>query len=450
MSLIQNRISNNVKDHLNLIYIIIIIQGIGILLPWNIFLISDKYFIEKLTIIKNNVSYPESPNKLKDFEDPNKTKDLTYVNKFYEYSLFLSQLCLIVSNIINLYIKKYLKTKIYISLLIETTIFGILSAGYYMNVIPRVFYIMTCITIGLLSILIGNLQNGFYSLIFMFPKRYIFALNIGINLSGVFTSLTKIIILLISHNNSDENFNTMILFYIMFVYLVLCSSSYIMMTKTNFYYTYHQNNKDNLKLIELREPVSNKLLCSSVSTRTTRSSIPYWFIIKYTITKLLGIFMILFTSLSIYPGIINNIKMNDPNFFIPEKYFSLCVGHLTYNISSTIGVILGNSYIIKNIKKLNYLIYLRILLVPLFLLSNYQQDNKERYIPVLIDNDYVFWCLTIILGLSNGYLIPNSLVMISKTLPKYSQTIGSLSSNCLSLGIFGGILMNFIWLLIFK
>lgn len=42
-------------------------------------------------------------------------------------------------------------------------------------------------------------------------------------------------------------------------------------------------------------------------------------------------------------------------------------------------------------------------LIPLFLVCNYQPLNVNRIMPILIQNDYVFWILGAILGLSSGY-----------------------------------------------
>jgi len=48
-------------------------------------------------------------------------------------------------------------------------------------------------------------------------------------------------------------------------------------------------------------------------------------------------------------------------------------------------------------------VVLRVILIPLFLICNYHPIGVTRRIPVLIENDYVFWALGAILGLSSGY-----------------------------------------------
>lgn len=42
--------------------------------------------------------------------------------------------------------------------------------------------------------------------------------------------------------------------------------------------------------------------------------------------------------------------------------------------------------------------------IPLFLICNYHPIGVTRLMPVLIQNDYIFWILGIVLGLSSGYL----------------------------------------------
>lgn len=46
---------------------------------------------------------------------------------------------------------------------------------------------------------------------------------------------------------------------------------------------------------------------------------------------------------------------------------------------------------------------LRILFIPLFLLCNYHPLGKQRTLPVLINNDWVYWVLAIIMGWSSGH-----------------------------------------------
>ena len=48
-------------------------------------------------------------------------------------------------------------------------------------------------------------------------------------------------------------------------------------------------------------------------------------------------------------------------------------------------------------------VFLRLLLIPGFLLCHYYPINRERVMPVLIDSDWGFWALSVILGLTSGY-----------------------------------------------
>jgi equilibrative nucleoside transporter 1/2/3 len=56
-----------------------------------------------------------------------------------------------------------------------------------------------------------------------------------------------------------------------------------------------------------------------------------------------------------------------------------------------------------NAKWLYIPVTLRVVLIPLFLVCNYQPLGVTRIMPVLIKNDYIFWMLGAILGLSSGY-----------------------------------------------
>lgn len=113
--------------------------------------------------------------------------------------------------------------------------------------------------------------------------------------------------------------------------------------------------------------------------------------------------------------------MSDPNFIIGPTYYVSVLCFLTFNFTSLIGTYLSThfSWVIlfffllqfsinifffqPNPKWLYIPVTLRVVLIPLFLVCNYQPLEITRIMPVLIKNDYVFWMLGAILGLSNGY-----------------------------------------------
>lgn len=48
-------------------------------------------------------------------------------------------------------------------------------------------------------------------------------------------------------------------------------------------------------------------------------------------------------------------------------------------------------------------VFLRTVFIPLFLVCNYLPLNTTRNMPILINNEYIFWTLGALFGLSSGY-----------------------------------------------
>jgi len=58
-------------------------------------------------------------------------------------------------------------------------------------------------------------------------------------------------------------------------------------------------------------------------------------------------------------------------------------------------------------------VLLRLVFVPLFLFCNYQpkfEDGSKRILPVLIHNDWVFWIIGALMGITSGHF--SSLAMM--------------------------------------
>ncbi|XP_011313495.1 equilibrative nucleoside transporter 2 [Fopius arisanus] len=90
-------------------------------------------------------------------------------------------------------------------------------------------------------------------------------------------------------------------------------------------------------------------------------------------------------------------------------------------------------------------VVLRALFIPLFLLCNYHvgDDLSVRALPVLIDNDWIYLAIGIIMGLSSGYF--SSLGMMycpTEVDPRHSSTAGMFAAAALITGIFFGVLSS--------
>lgn len=182
---------------------------------------------------------------------------------------------------------------------------------------------------------------------------------------------------------------------------------------------------------------------------------PYWTVFKACFSQCFNIFFIFFVTLALFPSVQSDIHPSDKNFVIPSQYYSSVMCFLTFNITAMLGSSIASLvqwvcklqfYIIififlyilhyiatklwlsnifdvyckfyffdwldfyllillqPNRKYLVIPVVLRLAYIPLFLLCNYQPVGTNRILPVLINNDWVFWVIAITMGLSSGYL----------------------------------------------
>lgn len=59
-------------------------------------------------------------------------------------------------------------------------------------------------------------------------------------------------------------------------------------------------------------------------------------------------------------------------------------------------------------------VVLRALFIPFFLFCNFQPTDSTRALPVLIHNDWAYWCAGILLGFTSGYFSSISMMYTSR------------------------------------
>lgn len=155
-------------------------------------------------------------------------------------------------------------------------------------------------------------------------------------------------------------------------------------------------------------------------------------------------------TLSIFPAVHSDIKSLNDDFpkFVKDD-FVIVTCFLTFNICAMLGSLLTSWVTIPSKKYLWIPVFARILFIPLFLLCNYQPQNIERTIPVLITNDWAYWIIAIVMSISSGYLSSLAMMYAPTTVePQYSGIAGMFAAACLISGIFGGVTFSMImpWL----
>ncbi|XP_050532320.1 equilibrative nucleoside transporter 1 isoform X2 [Daktulosphaira vitifoliae] len=409
------------KDRWNIVYLILVLHGIGILMPWNMFINAKSYFVD----YKLGEEYLNGK--------------FHYAAIFMSYLTISAQLPNLLFNWLNIFcpIGGKLTTRIVWSILTEVLCFVFTVALVMINTahIPNIFFWVTLGCIILLNTANGIYNNSVFGMAAKLPQKYIGAVVLGTNLSGTLTSLADIASLTVAPNPK-----TAAIYYFTTALFILlaCFDTYFALPLNRFY-KYHE-------LIYQRQ-INNK-----ESKQNKNESVPYWQIFKKSLPQQFNIFFVFFITLSIFPAIHSDIKKSDKNFFISDKYYVSIMCFLTFNVTALVGSYLSTLFSWPKPKWLYVPIFLRALLIPLFLVCNYHPREIIRVTPVIINNEYVFWALGGILGLSSGYFSSVAMMYAPSCVePKYSGVAGMFGAAMIITGICCGLICgNYYSLLITK
>lgn len=383
-----------------------LLQGISALLVWNTFIMLDTYFKGRFadkrvgeSVVFFLVLFIQIPNFI-----------FAWVNLFLEK--FRNDLVRIINLTTGLII---------IGIQILTTIF------YFDNYIPtNCFIIMVFVLVMILAAANSIFQNAIYGLAAMFLPASTLSIVLGSNISGcivsVFMILTKIY--------SFRMFNQTMIFFTSVSFLLLINTVVFIVTS---------NTEEFKKFISLKNRLIDRVSYFNVYNTDSRpiSEYPTRWIIKESITSITTVFLTFFTSLTIFPSIMSNIKSSDPDI----KFFTEITCFLGFNLFATLGV--ASTLIFKvKAKTLLILSILRTVFIPLFLLCNYYPFEDERKIPVYFYSNYIYYGLVVLMSYSSGYISSLGMVYISKEGINDSKKAGLIGGVTLTSGILAGILFS--------
>ncbi|KAL5239098.1 hypothetical protein ACI65C_006508 [Semiaphis heraclei] len=408
-------VSDPPNDRWNVVYLILVLHGIGILMPWNMFINAKSYFVD----YKLGNDYLG--------------QDLHYASIFMAYLTIGSQLPSLLFNWLNIFcpIGGKLTTRIVWSILTEVLCFVFTVALVMINTsqIPAIFFWSTLCSIVFLNMANGIYNSSVFGMAAKLPAKYIGAVVLGTNLSGTFTSIANIASISIT---PDAQTAAIYYFATALFVLLTCFNTYFALPLNRFY-KYHE--------LIYQQKMENQDSKQSGEV----NNVPYWRIFKQTNSQLINVFFVFFVTLSIFPAVYSDIKMSSKDFLFGETYYTSVMCFLTFNVSALIGTYLSTLVSWPKPKWLFIPVVLRVILIPLFLVCNYHPIGVTRIMPVVIENDYVFWALGAILGLSSGYYSSVAMMYIPGCVePKYSGIAGMFGAAVLLTGICSGILFGMI------
>lgn len=397
-------------DRLNLVFLILMLHGVGTLMPWNMFITAKSYFIDyKLNVNDTDVSTEE------------------YRSHFLSYLGVAAQVPNVICNALNIFVQfggGTLTFRIIGSIIIEIIIFivTVFLAMVDSSSWPGIFFYVTMTSVVVINMANGIYQNSIYGLAAKLPMKYSMAIVLGANTSGTFTSL--ILILSIA---ASPNLRTAAIYYFITALFVLlaCVDTYFALPLIRYYRYY-----DRLTQKAITENQAN----------TGRP--PYCKIFWKTWTQCFNVFFVFFVTLTVFPAIHADIEMVDKDFIISEKYFTPVTCYLCFNFFAMMGSLVPNWIKWPGPRFLWIPVVLRIVMIPYFMLCNYKPDKRQ--IPVLIDNDWAYFGMAVAFGFTSGYY--SSLAMMYApgcVETEHAPIAGMMAALFLVLGIVCGVNFTF-------
>lgn len=442
------------NDRYNLVFLILLIHGIGTLMPWNMFINAESYFRDyKLAPNATTTSSPDP-----DLEN--------YRKNFQSYLGLASQLPNLIFNGLNLIVNMgsgNLKLRVNLTLVLEALIFAItiILAVVDSSQWQRAFFYLTMVTVVVLNMASGVYQNCIFGTGAKFPGSYTNAILIGSNFSGTFTSVVNLLSIWLA----PEPQKAAMYYFITALFVILiCLISYNLLPYNLFFRYFDRSDKTEetnpfeLEIGSDREPAKKEnndvpeILRQTVDAMVPRPSdredtgfmgelMKKKRVFMECWPQCLNVFLTFFVTLALFPAILSNIKQSQGYF--SEKYFTSFACFLIFNVFAMIGNLVSSWTTWPGKDRVWIMVLARLVFIPFFLFCKFV--NKDRKWPVLFESDIAFITGNILLALTSGYLSSLCMMFAASGLkPEDAPKAGMLAAFFLVFGIFVGVNFSFL------
>ncbi|EDV20202.1 uncharacterized protein TRIADDRAFT_61352 [Trichoplax adhaerens] len=410
----QDDVRGKPKDKMKLVYILFFIQGVGSLLPFNMFITASLYFTVKL-------------------------QGTRFQHTFENYISLASSVPTIIASVITVrMLRSYrLQTRMVFSL----------------SVLIIMFIFTTIMVKVNTSKFFGTsiYQASLFGLAGVFPKEYTQSLISGMALAGVFAALASIFSLI---GISDPYDSALGYFSCAVVVLIICLITNVGLGKLEFARFYMKNleygksaapvqEETHADVEDVNDDARDLLYKQTLHANSSNYVLLIW---KRVWPVGTAVFLCFTVTLSIFPAVMARIQSVDrvPNNVFTDKLFTPLCCFLLFNTSDFVGRAISVWILVPNYNRGISILLLsmsRIAFIPLILYCNAQ---PRSHLPVLVNSDVVYIILSCLIGLSNGYIA--SLCMMfgpRRVHPQYAESTGAIMNVCLVLGLGAGSALSF-------
>ncbi|XGW29399.1 hypothetical protein V3C99_008875 [Haemonchus contortus] len=358
-------------DRYWIVWLIIMLHGIGVLIPWNMLItIAPQYYVDYWFTINGKKTFLA-----KSFMT---TLGITcQVPNFLTGMLNLAQ---IVGGSLMLRGTLFINC-IFVAVIIALVVFLDPTEDAMIW-----FYSGFWAIVVILNGSNGLYQNSVFRLTADFPAAYTNAIVVGNIICGIFISILSIATNLAFTTDKSVAVSY---FSIVLAVLILCIISFFYLTHVDFYKYY-----------------VNKGRQARIAEHAKRPSLrQYSETFKYCFMQLLSVFLVFFVTLAVFPTVLAGTTPNrrdEPwNSAIPKDIYLGLTVFLNFNLLAAIGSTTANFVQIPGPDNIIIPVLLRLLFIPYFMLCNY--NVEDRVMPVLFKNQWFFIIGNAVMAFTSGY-----------------------------------------------
>ncbi|KAG2224609.1 hypothetical protein INT45_003749 [Circinella minor] len=451
--------AEGLHDAHNVVYWVFVLYGVAMLLPWNVFITASEYFAKRFA----GSSYDE-----------------TFQNYFSTY--FTAANLIVFTYLLWQQSKATCRVDILWPALINTLIFGILATSVVVSTEGTTYFSLTMILLVMTGATTSYFQVGVFAEASRFPPQYIQAVMSGQGVAGVAVAVASILSAFAGSatDTPDEAGVTRSAFlYFMSAFLITVAAliGRVIVTRRPFYI--RQMNMDpallsNSPLDEDEIEEQEQLLDdeqrffsnnhSDNRSQQQQTELSIFAVVRKSSGLVFAVAYIFVITLIVFPSItalIKSVSRHLPattsaattpiyinnNRFLDDDVF-VAFHFVLFNVGDWVGRLLPILESMRTFKPklLVWFSLLRTIFVPAFMLCNIVVSDRK--LPVIIDNDVVYFLIVWIFAVSNGWL--GSLTMMaapqqeSIRSPAEKSLVGSVMSFSLVAGLALGGTMSFV------
>lgn len=392
------------------VFFAFVIHGIGCFLPWNLLFHSYEYFVCCKFLGDDTEVYRQH---------------------FLSFCALAALLAALVSTGIGLFIGFHGDTKRRIIpsivVLIIMFILQVLFAIFDARDSSGVFLCVTILNIVVIGAFIGLYLSSVAGLVSYFPDRYVNALVIGSSFAILFAICSRIAF---KYYSNDSRIIAIYFLVTAVLTLFLSFDIYFAFPYSRLFRFYHTSIK-----IDLIHTTKGRLL-----------QVPYGTVLKQIWIQCFSIWLLYFSTITLFPSILIQVQSVTPSFFLPNFEFVDAIVLINFGLFNLLGNFLAGCIKKPYSRWLAFIVFIRaIASLITFVFVNFESHSRQTF-PVLIQDDHIFMVLVIIFAVTHGYLNSMLQILTAKSVEPYlSATAAVILQLFIFAGCFCGIIGSFIY-----